>query len=240
MILFSHRGHSDRFPDNSMEGFQEAIAAGADGIETDVRQTSDGALVLFHDRILNTGQHVSQLSLAKLRAAVGFHVPTLEEALNLNPEIRWLIELKSPDVATPITDLFRQTHPGPRVMLISFWHHLAHEVSAATDVAYGITMGHSPRQESLASMLEHLSAADADAVIWNFEFLDAHTVEQTLEAGCDCLTYNVCDGQDFRMCQEWSVSGIIADELSIADCPSRERQESLDDKETRSTGEPFG
>ena len=221
-----------------MEGFREAIAAGADGIETDVRQTSDGALVLFHDRILGTGQHVSQLSLTQLRAAAGFQVPTLDEALNLHPDIRWLIELKSPDVAAPITELFRKTHPGPRVMLISFWHHLAHDVSAATDVGYGITMGHSPRQESLTSMLEHLSAADADAVIWNFEFLDAYTVQQTLEAGCDCLTYNVCDRQDFRKCTEWSVSGIIADELSIADRPPRERQESFDDNETRPIGEP--
>lgn len=219
MILFSHRGHSVRHPDNSMEGFREAIAAGADGIETDVRQTSDGALVLFHDRILTDGRHVSDVSLPQLRKATGYHVPTLSEALDLSRDVRWLIELKTPDVAAPITRLFKQKHPGPRVMLISFWHHLAHEVSAATDVAYGITMGHSPRHESLRSMLEHLSAADADAVIWNFEFLDAHTVQQTLDAGCDCLTYSVCDRQDFQLCRKWSVSGIIADDLMIADRP---------------------
>lgn len=48
-LICAHRGASARLPDNSMAAFVEAIAAGADVIETDVRRTTDGRLVLAHD-----------------------------------------------------------------------------------------------------------------------------------------------------------------------------------------------
>jgi glycerophosphoryl diester phosphodiesterase len=48
-LICAHRGASARLPDNSMAAFIEAIAAGADVIETDVRRAGDGRLVLAHD-----------------------------------------------------------------------------------------------------------------------------------------------------------------------------------------------
>lgn len=48
-LVCAHRGASLHLPDNSMEAFAAAIAAGADVIETDVRRAPDGRLVLAHD-----------------------------------------------------------------------------------------------------------------------------------------------------------------------------------------------
>ena len=48
-LICAHRGASAHLPDNSAEAFHSAIAMGADAIETDVRRTSDGRLVLAHD-----------------------------------------------------------------------------------------------------------------------------------------------------------------------------------------------
>ena len=45
----AHRGASRRHPENSMPAFAAAIQMGADMIETDVRRTARGALVLHHD-----------------------------------------------------------------------------------------------------------------------------------------------------------------------------------------------
>lgn len=36
MLLFGHRGYSDRYPENTMLAFKKAIESGFDGIETDV------------------------------------------------------------------------------------------------------------------------------------------------------------------------------------------------------------
>ncbi len=48
-LVCAHRGASYDLPDNSMAAFVAAIAAGSDLIETDVRMTHDGVLVLAHD-----------------------------------------------------------------------------------------------------------------------------------------------------------------------------------------------
>lgn len=47
--IIGHRGFSDKYPDNSLEGFKAAYVAGADGVEVDVRKTKDGKLVVSHD-----------------------------------------------------------------------------------------------------------------------------------------------------------------------------------------------
>jgi len=48
-LVCGHRGASAHLPDNSVDAFVSAIAMGADAIETDVRRSSDGRLVLAHD-----------------------------------------------------------------------------------------------------------------------------------------------------------------------------------------------
>jgi glycerophosphoryl diester phosphodiesterase len=48
-LVCAHRGASLNLPDNSLEAFVAAIAAGSDLIETDVRMSGDGELVLAHD-----------------------------------------------------------------------------------------------------------------------------------------------------------------------------------------------
>jgi glycerophosphoryl diester phosphodiesterase len=48
-LVCAHRGASLELPDNSMLAFVAAVASGCDLIETDVRMTADGELVLAHD-----------------------------------------------------------------------------------------------------------------------------------------------------------------------------------------------
>lgn len=51
-INYAHRGASEYLPENTMLSFYNGIYMGANGIETDVRETRDGILVLFHDNTL--------------------------------------------------------------------------------------------------------------------------------------------------------------------------------------------
>lgn len=48
-LIFGHRGSPKRFPENTMASFEEALRAGADGFETDLRLLSDKTAVLYHD-----------------------------------------------------------------------------------------------------------------------------------------------------------------------------------------------
>ena len=52
--ITAHRGDSAHHPQNSLAAFAAAIAIGADWIETDVRLTKDGEMVLSHDASVGT------------------------------------------------------------------------------------------------------------------------------------------------------------------------------------------
>lgn len=47
--LVAHRGYPGRFPENSLEGMQAALEAGARYVEFDVQFTRDGVPVVLHD-----------------------------------------------------------------------------------------------------------------------------------------------------------------------------------------------
>ena len=51
--VFAHRGCTEGFVENTLEAFAEAKRLGADGVELDVRLTSDGALAVHHDPLID-------------------------------------------------------------------------------------------------------------------------------------------------------------------------------------------
>ncbi|HKY44532.1 MAG TPA: glycerophosphodiester phosphodiesterase family protein, partial [Pyrinomonadaceae bacterium] len=76
-LIIGHRGASAVAPENTMAAFREAIAAGSDGIEFDVRLTRDAVPIIIHDNTLRrtTGlrHRVADLTwpeLEKLNAGV--------------------------------------------------------------------------------------------------------------------------------------------------------------------------
>ena len=90
IYVAAHRGWSAAHPENTMEAFRAAIALGVDQIETDIRVTRDGELVLIHDatvdRTTNGTGRVCDFTLEelqKLDAGNGNHIPTLREFMEL-------------------------------------------------------------------------------------------------------------------------------------------------------------
>ena len=126
-LLFAHRGGAKLWPENTLFAFEGARALGYRYIETDVHETRDGELVLCHDdRVDRTTDGIGRVdahSLAELkRLDAGYHftldgerfpqrgrgirIPTLEEALKLDPELRWNVEVKPHSVGVA-THLYR-------------------------------------------------------------------------------------------------------------------------------------
>jgi glycerophosphoryl diester phosphodiesterase len=103
--VLGHRGARMVAPENTVPSFHAAIAEGAAGVELDIRQTADGALVCLHDaglgRTTNGRGPVRERTLAEIRQLdAGFwftcsgsapyrgchvRVPTLTEALDALP-----------------------------------------------------------------------------------------------------------------------------------------------------------
>lgn len=104
IFVAGHRGFCAKYPENTMLSFTEAIKAGVDQIETDVRITKDNQLVLIHDatleRTTNGHGRVCDYTLNELKqldAGRGEQIPTLRELMELvkdHPTMTLDIELK--------------------------------------------------------------------------------------------------------------------------------------------------
>lgn len=102
MIVIGHKGAAGLAPENTLESIDQAIKAGVDKIEIDVRFTRDGRAVIFHDstlyRITGESIRICDLSLKQINTTItksGHPIPTLQEALDHAGKIPVMIDCKS-------------------------------------------------------------------------------------------------------------------------------------------------
>jgi glycerophosphoryl diester phosphodiesterase len=93
MQIFAHRGASADAPENTLAAFLLAAEQGADGIELDVRLTTDLQLLVAHDPISGTrADYPSQPTLDDVFATVGkrfacINVELKESGNGLEPQV---------------------------------------------------------------------------------------------------------------------------------------------------------
>jgi glycerophosphoryl diester phosphodiesterase len=114
-LTFAHRGGAGLWPENTLEAFRGAVAVGSTHLETDLRMTRDGEIVVMHDarleRTTNGSGEVSAHTLAELkRLDAGHHfspdgkafpyrgrgvtIPTFAELVAAAPSVRFNVEIK--------------------------------------------------------------------------------------------------------------------------------------------------
>lgn len=126
-IAFAHRGGAREAPENSMASFRLAVGLGYTYLETDMRATADGVVVLFHDaalhRITNGVGRISALpwsEVARARIAGSEQVVRLEEALEAFPGARFNLDIKDDSTVGPAMDLLGRVKQFDRVCIASF------------------------------------------------------------------------------------------------------------------------
>lgn len=110
--VVAHRGGAKEFTENTIAAFQRAVKLGAVAIETDIRLTKDGVVVIYHDDNVGRvegmpfgtkGPLVAEVTYAELTAKSlkpvgedngGRKVPTFQEVLDQVPTALLNVELK--------------------------------------------------------------------------------------------------------------------------------------------------
>ena len=90
-LVYAHRGASHAEPENTIAAFERAVAMGSDGVELDVRRTSDDRLVVHHDPSLPDGRAIRATRAADLPDSV----PALDDALDACGDLIVNIEIKN-------------------------------------------------------------------------------------------------------------------------------------------------
>ena len=119
-VVIAHRGNHQVKPENTLAAIEEAIKAGADYVEIDLRTTKDGHLVLCHDETVDrttngkgrvqdlTWEEVSKLAVVS-KDGKEYRIPEFREVLKIcKDRINIYLDFKEADVA----ETYRQIKAG--------------------------------------------------------------------------------------------------------------------------------
>jgi glycerophosphoryl diester phosphodiesterase len=127
-LAIAHRGGGGLAPENSIAAFSLASGLGLRYLETDVRVTSDGHLVCFHDETLErvtsaTGPVRSKTlrELRSLRINGTEPIPTFDEALDAFPDQCFAVDSKDIAGIAPLVRSLRRKGVAERVCIAGTW-----------------------------------------------------------------------------------------------------------------------
>ena len=223
MLVIGHRGASATFPENTLAAFAGAIAQGADGVELDVRRTSDGRLALSHDDTLADGRVVVETAFADLPVNITDLASALEVCAPLdlvNIEIKNWPEDGDFDateqLASGVVELLdaRGELDGGRNLISSF--HLptidrVHELAPTLPTAWLLGMVEDPiRLVTKAAEAGHLGVHPHHAFVNDALVAEAHRL------GLAVNTWTCDDPDRIRWLADLGVDGVVTNVPDVA------------------------
>lgn len=225
MEVIGHRGGGALARENTLDAIRECLAAGADGVEIDVRLSSDGVPVLMHDvdvdRTTDGSGRVDGLPAGELRS---LGVSALEDVLGIVPvNRRLIIELKGTpweaghDASEPLARVVGEllTSRTASRLTVSSFNPIALAVfrSVAPDISTGVLT--SPAFD-LGSNLSAVIDGDHNECHVPAEVLDWAFVDRAHGAERLVVAWTVNDPETVRMLSDWGVDGVITDDPLMA------------------------
>jgi len=216
--VLAHRGGRGPWRENTLEAFRGALAAGADGVELDVRTSADGVAVVHHDAEVEGVGPIASATAAELPP----WLPTLALALEVSAGAAVNVELKldaaeaRTSAAGVMADAVVPVLAGARcdVVVSSFWPEalvaasggdgglaLALLVHPALDVAEALVRA---RGLGCAALHPHLSQVSADLVA------------QAHDLGLGVTTWTANDPSEVDRVLAAGVDGLITDDVGAA------------------------
>ncbi len=229
--IIGHRGAKGFSPENTLISFETAHNLGAQWVETDVKESADGVLLLMHDddfdRTTNFHGKVAQMSwqqIQQLDAGTWFSkkfkgekIPSLEDAvalfdrlhLGVNLEIKACpnkVESTSHLVAEFIKNKWPSTLPPP---LVSSFNLQALKIAKL--VAPQLILGALFENSLPLNWKEEAQALNAYSINIDNDFTTFKIVKEIKNAGYHVLVYTVNCQKRAQELFDWGVTSIFTD-----------------------------
>lgn len=211
MRIYAHRGchkkSAGKVHENSIEAFLAAQKLGADGIETDLRVTRDGIVVLFHDDV-SDGKQVSEIGYAELCVNEGYQVATLKDISSRLWALAWNLEIKTYSAWDHLKD---QISKWPETMIVTSFLHDVVVDAVRKGVPAGILVAHSPDQ------LSRLTGEDLPRlIVWDWKTLNEDIIKEHAANGGVSWVYGINDVESHKKAMALPIEVIITDYLEDA------------------------
>ncbi len=218
--IIAHRGSSTLARENTVAAFAAARHLGADGVEFDVRRTSDRELVVHHDReVLGLGR-IDQLSSAELPG----WLPSLSQALDACWPLEVNVEIKhdsgssapeSDDLLGPdVARLLEARTEAARIVVSSF---SLEEIDAVAVFAPGLATGLlvAPADDPFAAIVTAVEHGHGGVHPF-YLAVDQALVQTARAAGVVIRTWTVDDPAQIAALAGLGVEAVITNDVAVA------------------------
>jgi len=220
-LLLGHRGaravgrYRMRFasgtvpPENTLAAFDYALAQGCDGVEFDVRHTSDFRNVVCHDPILR-GVEVAEAGFSQLCALGPPPIPCLEDVVARYADRAYLdIELKESGNEESVV---ASVHNGPGrngILVSSFKPEVLlrlHELDGS------LRLGYICDDKDRA---KHWAQLPVSAFLPHQKLVSQNLVNEVHRQNVQLITWTVNEQSAMRRLAGWGVDGLISDDPKL-------------------------
>jgi glycerophosphoryl diester phosphodiesterase len=210
-LIIGHRGAPVVALENTLPAFEAAIAAGADGIEFDVRLSSDGVPVIIHDDTLTrthgVRRRVAELTVDELRS---FGVPSLRELFELMAENSLLLclEIKSrePELAQSCCRMVREFEFAERIIIECFDLGVLRYVDLRKAALF------EPRMQTEQSVIDRSLAVGATVLALHHRMAKPSLVEKAKLAGLTVVVWTVDDPSWVATARSLGIAALITND----------------------------
>jgi len=224
--IIGHRGAAGHAPENTFAAFDRGLALGVDGVETDIRATRDGVLVLMHDatvdRTTNGSGAVSDITWgdareldASARFAAGQHdfgvqrVPRYEEFLDrYGARTTFRLEIKARGVEDAAVRAVRSRSLLDWVVFTSFQ---IESVKALRRFAPEAQIAHLSSAEFDEVAIQAALDAGANEIAPRVDRISVEMVQRALSAGLRVWAWGIKDRDTLQSAVKSGIGGCTLD-----------------------------
>ncbi len=205
--LIAHRGGRGFGTDNTIPAMMEAVRAGVSFIETDVRCTADGELVLCHDPII-WAKAVSRLTYAELKKTAPER-PLLAEVLErLAGWVRFNLEIKDAPADT-VWSMISEYSIDVTTLISSFDKKFLQKFK---QVAPHVRCGYLYRTHYAEERKINIALQmGIEAIMPQFHAVSPELMEKAHSAGLKVIAWTVNNEKDLARLIEWRIDGVVTD-----------------------------
>lgn len=223
-LVLGHRGASYLKLDNSRDAFEAAVSEKADGVELDVRATSDGILAVIHDPAIKGFGAVVEHTFDNVNRATGFELLRLEQALEILEGMFIDIEIKSDpkeagwvpsELTSRLLAKFLSGYETKSTLVVTSFSERAVQVFSdlAPDVPIGL-LGNIG--SDFVSRCHAAREMGANYVLPHHSCIDSRTVKEAHDLGLGVIVWTVDSRERISAMARCHVDGIITNRVDVA------------------------
>ena len=214
-LAFAHRGGRAHAPDNTLEAFRKALAAGSTALESDVWVTADGVVVLDHDGVVPglRRRRIEEVTRDQLPG----HIPSLLELFeSCGTDFDLALDLRDSGIGSAVaTEAEQVGHDPRRLWLVAAddWEAAADWKAAHAEVRVADSTRRRSWKEGAERRAANLAERNVDAINLHHTDWSAGLVTLFHRFGILCFAWDCQHDRVLASMANMGLDGVFSDHV---------------------------